>query len=154
MIAPKARGLSDWYVGNSGEDVFECIEHMISLFPNIRRDRIFLFGFSMGGYGTWRLGLLKPNYFRGLIIGSGALVPPQIVKGENILEIIDRAKDENILLFHGDKDNAVPIDNTRKAVKKLKALNANVEYIEIPGAGHGNYDKNKEIVAWIKKYSE
>jgi predicted peptidase len=154
MIAPKARGLSDWYVGNSGEDVFECIEHMISLFPNIRRDRIFLFGFSMGGYGTWRLGLLRPNYFRGLIIGSGALVPPQGVKGENILEIIDRVKDENILIIHGDKDNAVPIDNTRKAVKKLKALNANFEYIEVPGAGHGNYDKNKEIVKWIKKYSE
>jgi predicted esterase len=154
MIAPKARGLSDWYVGNSGIDVFECIEHMIILFPNIRRNRIFLFGFSMGGYGTWRLGLLKPNYFRGLIIGSGALVPPRGVKGENILEIIDRVKDENILIIHGDKDNAVPIDNTRKAVKKLKALNANFEYIEIPGAGHGNYDKNKEIIEWIKKYSE
>ncbi len=154
MIAPKARGLSDWYVGNSGEDVFECIEHMISLFPNIRRDRIFLLGFSMGGYGTWRLGLLKPNYFRGLIIASGALVPPKRVKGENILEIIDRVKDENILIIHGDKDNAVPIDNTRKAVKKLKAMNANFEYIEVPGAGHGNYDKNKEIVEWVKKYIE
>jgi predicted peptidase len=154
MIAPKARGLSDWYVGNSGEDVFECIEHMISLFPNIRRDRIFLFGFSMGGYGTWRLGLLKPNYFKGLIIGSGALVPPRGIKGEDILQIIKRVKDENILIIHGDKDNAVPIDNTRKAVKKLKALNANVEYIEVPGAGHGNYDKNKEIIEWIKKYSE
>ena len=27
LIAPKARGLSDYYIGKSGDDVFECIEH-------------------------------------------------------------------------------------------------------------------------------
>ncbi len=151
IIAPKARGLSDWYAGNSGEDVFECIEHFIKLYPNIDRANIFLTGFSMGGYGTWRLGLLKPGYFKGLAILSGALVPPERTGGENILNMIDKIKTGNFLIIHGDRDNAVPIENTREAVKKLKAINTNVTYIEIPGAAHGNYNKWQEVVNWIQE---
>jgi dipeptidyl aminopeptidase/acylaminoacyl peptidase len=93
---------------------------------------------------------MNPGYFKGMAILSGALVPPQRTGGENILDIIDRVKDENLLIIHGDKDNAVPIENTRKAVEKLKTLNAKYTYIEIPGAAHGNYNKWDEVVDWIK----
>jgi pimeloyl-ACP methyl ester carboxylesterase len=150
LIAPKARGLSDYYTGASGEDVFECIEHFIQLFPNIRRDRIFLAGFSMGGYGTWHLGILKPEYFRGLIVLSGAM-------RSDILDGLDRIGRSNILVIHGDADLAVPVDGARRAVEKLKALDANVVYIEVPGGGHGDYwneDLSAQVVAWIQKYSE
>ncbi|MFC1726796.1 prolyl oligopeptidase family serine peptidase [candidate division KSB1 bacterium] len=150
VLAPKARGLSDWYVGDAGKDVFECIDHFCTLNPEIDRTRIYMLGFSMGGYGTWRLGLMNPGFFKGLVILSGALVPPQRTGGENIIDIIDRIKGENLLIIHGDKDNAVPIENTRKAVEKLKALNAKYTYIEIPGAAHGNYNKWDEVVDWIK----
>jgi len=154
VLAPKARGLSDWYLGNSGKDVFECINHFCYLFPNIDKDKIFLLGFSMGGYGTWRLGLNNPGYFKGLVILSGALRPPKIYrnKGENILDIIKNAENQNILIIHGAKDNAVPIDLTKEAVKKLEQIKANFEYIELPNAAHGNYDKWNEIIKWIEKY--
>jgi len=147
IIAPKARGLSSEYEGDSGEDVFECIEHFISLFPNVRRDRVFLAGFSMGGTGTWRLGILRPDYFRGLIILSGRLDPGTA----------DRLRDQNIFIVHGAKDLAVPIGNTRKAVEKLQAMGANVVYIEFPEGGHGDYfteDLVAQIIAWIRKYSD
>ncbi len=157
ILAPKARGLSDWYTGESGKDVFECIEHFLTLFPNIDREKIFLGGFSMGGYGTWLLGLRNPGYFKGLLILSGALAAPPETGGENILKLLDSLdslKGKDLLIIHGDKDNAVPIANTRKAVEKLKALNAKFTYIEISGAGHGNYNKFGEIIDWIRKHSE
>jgi len=148
IIAPKARGLSSDYEGDSGEDVFECIEHFISLYPNVRRDRVFLAGFSMGGTGTWRLGMLRPGYFRGLVIISGHVEP-------DILDQIDRLRDENIFIIHGAEDLAVPIGDTRKAVEKLQAMQANVEYIELPEAGHGgDLDSILEIISWVKKYSD
>ena len=150
LIAPKARGLSDWYLGNSGEDVFECIEHFLSLFPNLRRERIFLAGFSMGGYGTWRLGMLRPDYFRGLIVISGRV-------RSDILNGIESLRDANIFVLHGAKDLAVPVDGARKAVEKLKALDANVRYIEVPEGGHGDfgdYDLGAAVMAWIRQYSE
>ena len=148
IIAPKARGLSSEYAGNSGKDVFECIEHFISLYPNIRRDRIFLMGFSMGGTGTWRLGILKPVYFRGLVIISGDVKP-------DILDQIEGLRNQNIFIIHGAKDLNVPIWGTRQAVEQLKSMQANVVYIELPEAGHGgDLESILEIIPWIKKYSD
>jgi hypothetical protein len=106
-------------------------------------------GFSMGGYGAWHLGILRPDYFRGLIILSGAV-------GSDILGQIDKLRDANIFVIHGAKDNAVPVGGAREVVEKLKAMNANVVYIEIPEGGHGNYgnyDLDTEILAWIEKYA-
>lgn len=150
VIAPKGRGLSDYYVGDSGEDVFECIDHFTGLFPNIDRDRIVIIGFSMGGYGAWRLGLLRPEFFRGLIIMSGVVDPPERTGGERISEMLDRASDSDILVVHGDRDNAVPVGATRNIVSRLRNLGADVKYIEVPGAGHGNYDVEEELLTWIK----
>ena len=150
LIAPKARGLSDWYRGSSGEDVFECIDHFISLYPNIRRDRIFLMGFSMGGYGTWHLGILRPDYFRGLIVVSGAV-------RLDVLEEIDAIREQNIFVVHGAKDPAVPVADARAVVAKLEALQANVVYIEVPEGGHGDFKDNEplmELLAWVKQYAE
>jgi predicted peptidase len=152
IAAPKGRGLSDGYAGDSGKDVLECIEHFFGLFPNIRRDRIFLVGHSMGGYGTWCLGLRNPGYFRGLIVASGTVQG----QAENVLGWIEQLKEENILVIHGAKDLTVPVEGTRQAVEKLKAMNANVEYLELPEAGHGDYgpDVVAAVSAWIQKYAE
>jgi len=63
--------------------------------------------------------------------------------------------DENIFIIHGAKDLAVPIGDTRKAVEKLQAMQANVEYIELPEGGHGgDLDSILEIISWVKKYSD
>jgi predicted esterase len=148
IIAPKARGLSSGYSGDSGEDVFECIEHFVSLYPNIRSDRIFLMGFSMGGTGTWRLGILKPDYFRGLVIISGDVKP-------EMLKQIDRLREQNIFIIHGAKDLAIPIGATRQAVGALKSLGANVVFIELAEGGHGGDEESiLQIIPWIKKYSD
>ena len=104
----------------------------------------------MGGYGTWRLGILRPEYFRGLIILSGDM-------GSDILDKIDRLRNANIFVVHGAQDLAVQVSGARQAVEKLKALDANVVYREIPEGGHGNsasYDLIAEIIAWIRKYSD
>jgi dipeptidyl aminopeptidase/acylaminoacyl peptidase len=150
LIAPKARGLSDYYIGKSGDDVFECIEHFLTLYPNIRRDRIILLGFSMGGYGTWRLGELRPDFFRGLVVVSGDV-------RSDILQGVGALRDQNIFVIHGAADNAVSVSGARQMVEKLKAMNANVTYVEIPEGGHGgggNDDLVAKLLAWIKQNAE
>lgn len=149
MIAPKARGLSDWYLGNSGKDVLECIEHIEALY-NIDKKNIVLQGFSMGGYGAWRLSLLNPELFKAVVIQSGALSPPPYLKGENILDLLDRGKGLNFLIVHGAKDNAVPVENARKAVEKLKELGIKHKYIEVKDGFHTGYNKWDEIFDWIR----
>lgn len=148
IMAPKARDLSAWYQGNSGKDVIESINHLLA-FYNIDREKIILDGFSMGGYGTWRLGFLHPDLFRALIIRSGAIVPPPEVGGQNVLQIMREPVPLDILITHGDKDQAVPVDQARRAVARIKELGMDYKYIEVDGAGHGNYDKSEEIFRWL-----
>lgn len=148
VIAPKARGLSDWYLGNSGKEVIECIEHIKRLY-NIDEKNIILDGFSMGGYGAWRMSLLHPDLFKAVIVRSGAIEPPPHLKGEDILDLLNKGKGLNFFVIHGDKDNAVPVENARKAVEKLKELGINHQYVEVKGAAHGGYEKWDEIFGWL-----
>ena len=148
VMSPKARGLSDWYLGDSGKEVIECIEHIKSLY-NIDEKSIILDGFSMGGYGAWRLSLLHPDLFKAVIIRSGAIEPPPYLKGENILDLLKKGKGLNVFIAHGDKDNAVPVENARKAVEKLKELGIKHRYVEVKGAAHGGYEKWDEIFDWL-----
>jgi predicted esterase len=155
VLSPKARGLSDWYLGDSGKDVIECLDHVKKLY-RIDERNIILDGFSMGGYGAWRLGLLYPNLFKAIIIRSGAISAPMRLKGENVLDLLDKAKTKriNIFIVHGDKDNAVPVKNARLAVQKLEELGIEFNYAEVKGAAHGGYDKWDEIFSWLKKIME
>jgi predicted esterase len=149
ILSPKARGLSDWYLADSGKDVLECIGHLRKLY-NIDERNVILDGFSMGGYGAWRLGLLYPDLFKAVIIRSGAVAAPFHLKGDKIVDLIDKGKGLNIFIVHGDKDNAVPVENARKAVEKLNKLGIEYRYIEVEGAAHGGYDKWDEILEWLK----
>jgi len=151
ILAPKARGLSDFYLGDSGRDVIECIDHVKKLY-NIDEKNIILDGFSMGGYGAWRLGLLYPDLFRAVIIRSGAVSAPSYLKGEKIIERLDKgAKGLNLFIIHGDRDNAVPIENARRAVSRLKELGIRFNYIEVKGATHSGYDKWDNIFVWLRR---
>jgi predicted esterase len=149
ILAPKARGLSDWYLENSGKEVIECIEHIKKLY-NIDEKNIILDGFSMGGYGAWRLSAIHPEVFKAVIIRSGAIRPPA-VNGENILTLLYKKLDTEYFIVHGAKDNAVSVGNARKAVEKLKELGIKHRYLELKNAAHGNYEKWDEIFDWLKK---
>jgi predicted esterase len=151
MIAPQARGFSDWYLGHSGQDVIECIDHVKSLYE-IDEKNIIIHGFSMGGYGAWRLSLLYPDLFKAAVILSGAISPAPHLKGENIIDLLDKAdgKKWNYFIVHGAKDNAIPVEDARKAVQMLKEMGIPHEYIEVKDAYHTGYNKWLEIFRWLK----
>lgn len=150
VLAPQARGLSDFYLGDSAQDVLECIEHVQKLY-NVDSRRIVLDGFSMGGYGAWRLGLLYPEIFAAVIVRSGAIVPPPPLEGENVLDMLEEGRRNRFFIVHGDSDNAVPVEGARQAVKKMSELGMEFKYEEVEGAAHGGYDKWDEIFKWLKE---
>jgi predicted peptidase len=97
---------------------------------NVDERRIYLMGHSMGGAGTLYLGARYASIWAAL----APVAPAAFGLNPDSLEKI---KDMPVIFVHGDKDEAVPVANTRRWVDKAKELNMTYEYNEMPGVSHG-----------------
>jgi predicted peptidase len=95
---------------------------------NIDKKRIYLMGHSMGGGGTWHLGLKYPDTWAGL-----APIAPAIFRKP---EDLDKIKHIPVILVQGEKDFLVPVAGARRWAEQMKKLNMTYEYIEVPGGDH------------------
>ena len=114
--------------------VMELLDNMTKELP-IDAGRIRVTGLSMGGYGTWDIVQRRPEVF-------AAAMP---VCGGGDATLAWKIRDVPIWTFHGDKDNAVPVERSRQMVSALWQCNGNVRYREYPGVGHG---------CWIATYND
>ena len=115
--------------------------------------RVYLTGLSMGGYGTWSLGLRYPERFAAIvpICGGGELI--------TILLADERAKDLKTLgiwAFHGGKDPVVPLDESQRMVNLLKKVGlTDIKLTVYPDAGHDSWTetyKNPELYEWLLRH--
>jgi len=150
ILAPEVDDPAGWYAGGSAQRVIETIEHLAKIY-SVNTKGVVLDGFGKGGYGALRLALQNPGTFRGVIVRSGIFVPPQHSGAENILDMLDRAKGQNILILHADREKAAPVEEARKVVAQLQQFKANVRYIEVKGAGPENFDKWGDVFSWLRE---
>ncbi|MHA1199390.1 MAG: prolyl oligopeptidase family serine peptidase [Candidatus Heimdallarchaeaceae archaeon] len=149
VVAPRGRDLSDHYMGQTEKDVFAMIESIREMF---HVNKMLIFGFSMGGYGVWRLTFLYPESFDRAIIGSGSPKNPwKDDPNMDVRPMRTNAKHIDYLVLHGTEDRAVPIESTKEFVELLQEEGFNVTFEVFEGAGHGNYDSSEVIVKWLKK---
>ncbi|MGE5497951.1 MAG: prolyl oligopeptidase family serine peptidase, partial [Syntrophothermus sp.] len=147
VIGPRGRDLSSWYTGKSEDDAVNLIKTAKEIF---RIKKTILYGFSMGGYGTWRISFLHPELFDGAIIVSG--IPFNIKNNEpadNMNTHLGRAVNLPFLVIHGTEDHSLDIKHTDDFIEALRKRNYNVKYIRIPGAGHGNFKSSEMIKEWL-----
>jgi predicted peptidase len=106
------------------------------------KERVYLTGLSMGGFGTWALAAFAPNRF-------AALVP--ICGGGNPADA-PRLKHIPVWVFHGAKDRAVPLARSEAMVNALKEAGGHVKFTVYPEAGHDSwtaaYD-DPQLWAWL-----
>ena len=95
---------------------------------NVDNHRIYLMGHSMGGGGTWHLGLKYPDLWAGL-----APIAPAIRSSPDALTKI---KHIPVILVQGDADRLVPVSIARRWAAKMKQLKMDFTYIEVPKGGH------------------
>lgn len=113
---------------------------------NVDEQRIYLIGQSMGGGGTWHLGIKYPDIWAAL-----APMAPAIYSSP---EALDPARHLPVMVVMGDADEAVDVEVTRQWVAKMEELGMNYEYIEVEGgshfsAGRQNIDK---VLAFLEKH--
>jgi dienelactone hydrolase len=62
VVTPLARGTDTWYITSGFKDVLEAWDDVKAHY-NVDEDRTHIGGYSMGGYMTYRMGLLMPDLF-------------------------------------------------------------------------------------------
>lgn len=133
--------------------------------------RTYLTGISMGGYGSWYLASAYPGKFAAVVPICGGIVPPANVlqaqpelakdsypdEAKSYVEVAIRIGKTPVWIFHGDADNAVPVENSRHLYEALKAAGDDVRYTEYPGVGHDEaWDRayaEPELMSWLRSKS-
>lgn len=155
LLFPNGRDASGLYLGDCEKNLLEALSVAKKRFP-IDWDRIFLSGFSLGGFGTWHTGLRHPELFQGLAVISGIPFMPwqgwSIKSGYRFspLEHIEVACKMPLLVVHGANDRSVPVEPTREVVDKLLKEGADITFREVPDGGHGNFDWYSDLTNWLR----
>lgn len=114
----------------------------------VDEDRIYLTGLSMGGFGTWDLASAYPDRF-------AAIAP---ICGGSHPELAWNMRHIPVWVFHGAKDEVVPVGLSEIMVKALKKYNPEVMLTIYPEAQHDSWTEtynNPELYKWFlqhKKY--
>lgn len=139
-VSPQCPENSVW------EDHFTALDILLEEIAQkykIDEDRLYLTGLSMGGYGTWDLAMMFPERFAGIVpICGGSAYPHSVELLTNL----------PIWVFHGAKDDIVPVEESQVLVNALTKLGSNVRFTVYPEAGHDSWTEtynNPELYAWL-----
>jgi predicted peptidase len=115
-----------------------CEKHRVD------QDRIYVTGLSMGGFGTWALASYQPERLAAIapICGGG-----ERHWARNIGQL-------PAWVFHGAKDDAVPLERSEQMVESLQRVGNDVKFTVYPDAAHDSWTEtynNPELYEWLLK---
>lgn len=160
VVFPQAPPREVW-VGDLARVAMLALDRTVAEFSG-DKDRVYLTGLSMGGYGTWVLAFEDPERFAALVPVGGGIVPPRgraLRQVPGTLEAADpyaataaRLKRVPSWVFHGAEDPTVPVSESRRMVEALRSAGADVRYTEYEGVGHNSWDRayaEPELWRWL-----
>ncbi len=124
------------------DQLIQLIDHVAGRL-NVDRDRIYVTGLSMGGYGTWRLAATYPDRFAAAVPICGGGEAEQMAKPLSKLPV---------WAFHGAKDTVVPPAESRAMVEAIRKEHGHVLFTIYPNADHNSWDAtydDPKIYDWL-----
>jgi pimeloyl-ACP methyl ester carboxylesterase len=132
-----------WTDSGTEEFVVDLIEAALRTW-RIDRDRVYLSGHSMGGYGSWTIGAHHADLVAAIAPSAGA--PTPIMNSAGVATDIDwgvvpNLRNVRIRIYQSDDDPNVPPEANRIAARKLAEAKErwggfDFEYWEVPGRAH------------------
>jgi predicted peptidase len=150
LVSPQCPEGERW----DNETIMALLAHVTDKY-RVDTNRIYLTGLSMGGFGTWALGIEHPNKFAAIapICGGGETIP---------IVLADKRKHEQlkklpVWAFHGAKDPVVKLDESENMVNALKRIGSkNVQLTVYPEATHDSWTEtydNPKLYDWFLSQS-
>ncbi len=160
VVLPQCSKDSWWPLPAMQAQALEALEKSIQEF-NGDRERVYLTGLSMGGYGTWAIAAQNSNKFAALAPICGGIRRPDELRSQPDVpaaqpdpyaETAKSIGKTPVWVFHGGADPVVPPSESKKMVEALKAAGGDVKYTEFEGVGHNSWDKaygDPELAKWL-----
>lgn len=140
VVSPQCPARQRWQPVTLSALVDEIVEQY-----HVDEDRIYVTGLSMGGFGTWALASYSPDRFAAIapICGGG-----ETFWGRDLKEL-------PVWAFHGDQDEAVPVERSVQMIEALKRAGAEPRLTIYPGVGHDSWTQtyeNPELYDWLLQH--
>ena len=124
----------------------ELIDNVIENY-NVDTKRVSITGLSMGGFGTWEMGIIYPELF-------SAIAP---VCGGGLTWRCDLLKNIPVWAFHGDIDTTVLLKNSIEMVDAVNKFGGNARLTIMHNVGHNCWDEAytaSNVIEWLLSQSK
>ena len=142
VVSPQCPA-DEWWRAETVAALLDDIERRY----RVDKQRIYVTGLSMGGFGTWALALEYPHRF-------AAIVP---ICGGGHWWVVQRIKHLPVWVFHGKKDHVVPFSRSQEMVTALRQCGGNVKLTAYPNAEHDSWTatyENPELYQWLLRQTK
>lgn len=144
LVSPQCPEQTRW--NYQTQSLIALLDEIESKF-RVDKNRIYVTGLSMGGQGTWTLALTQPNRFAAIAPVCGWTDNWEVCKISHL----------PIWVFHGAKDNVVPVTESQQMVDALKQCGSeNIKLTIYPEANHDAWTEtynNPELYNWLLSHS-
>jgi len=150
VVSPQCPNGQIW----SDDLVLALLDEIEAQYP-VDLHHVYLTGLSMGGFGTWSLGLSHPERFAAIapICGGGDYITPLLSEAHHKEALTSLG----IWAFHGGKDPVVPTLESQRMVDYMKKLGVkDVKLTIYPEALHDSWTQtysNPELFTWFLQHS-
>lgn len=118
------------------------VDSLIKIYP-IDKNRLYLYGISMGGFGVFSTLAKEPGKF----------AAAYAVCGGSDIKAAPKLLETPLWIFHGEMDDIVPVYLSRDIYKELIRLGGKkAKYTEYPGVKHNSWEnvsKEKLLAGWL-----
>ena len=129
ILAPQCPVGSYW----DTKAIYKLLENIVKNY-NIDKNRIYITGLSMGGWGSWKLADEHPELFAAVAPVCAPMDRPTLDRA------CQQLADKPIWIFHGALDDIVPLENSTTMYQKLKTCDKNVHYTIFENDNHNSWD--------------
>lgn len=128
--------------GDAQKKVLELVDLLIKDY-NINANKLYIYGISMGAFGVFSVLSNHPGKFAAAFAVCGGSSP----------KVADKMLDTPLWIFHGEKDDIVPVRLSREIYNEIVKLGGKkVKYTEYPGVKHNSWEnvsEEKELSTWL-----
>lgn len=137
----------------SREALHALVEH-VSQEHAVDQSRRYVTGLSMGGYGTWDLGLNYPETFAAIapVCGGGEWISILLASEERKASL----QTLGVWAFHGAKDTVVPVSESERMIDACRRAGMrDLKLTVYPDADHDSWTEtyaNSAVYEWLLEH--